>query len=275
MFKVSVVIPTYNRCEYLRRALASVYRQSYPAYEVLVVDDGSIDNTATMVKQHFPRVNYLYQANMGVSAARNYGLQQARGDWIALLDSDDEWLPNKLLTQVEVLCGQPDVKVCHTEEIWIRNGRRVNPKLKHRKSGGWIFRHCLPLCAMSPSSILLHRSVFETVGLFDITLPACEDYDMWLRITARYPVLYVEQPQIIKYGGHADQLSRQYWGMDRFRIQALERIIVSGILDDEDRDEAVAVLRRKCEIYRQGALKRSKRQEAGYYQQLIERYSLS
>lgn len=273
MLRVSVVVPTYNRCRYLKRALRSVYAQSYSPYEVIVIDDGSSDATTAMVQKQFPGVKYFFQSNKGVSAARNLGIKQAKGDWIAFLDSDDEWLPSKLQLQVESLKDQSDKKVCHTEEVWIRHGRRINPMHKHRKSGGWIFRQCLPLCVMSPSSIMLHRSIFETVGMFDESLPACEDYDLWLRITARYPVLFIEQPQIVKYGGHDDQLSRKYWGMDRFRIKALEKIIATGMLSDDDRREAVNMLRKKSEIYRQGALKRDKWQEALHYQRLIERYS--
>ncbi|WP_349432320.1 glycosyltransferase family A protein [Methylomarinum sp. Ch1-1] len=273
MLAVSVVIPTYNRRDRLQRALASVFAQSYAAREVIVVDDGSTDGSGAMVEELFPSVRYHYQANKGVSSARNVGIGLATGDWIAFLDSDDEWLPDKLTTQVARLSEQTDIKVCHTEEIWMRNDKRVNPMRKHRKAGGWIFRNCLPLCAMSPSSIMIQRSVFAAVGGFDESLPACEDYDLWLRITARYPVLFVEQAQIIKYGGHEDQLSRKYWGMDRFRIYALEKIIDEGGLSKDDRVAAMQMLVKKCRIYRQGALKRDKQQEASHYQQLIERFT--
>jgi hypothetical protein len=143
---------------------------------------------------------------------------------------------------------------------------------KHVKQGGWIFQHCLPLCAMSPSSIMIHRSVFDAVGDFDTTLPACEDYDLWLRITSRYPVAYIEEPQIIKYGGHDDQLSRQYWGMDRFRIQSLQRIIDSGRLQDHDRQAAIGMLVKKASIYLNGCKKRGKESEVALYTGLIERY---
>ncbi len=273
MLRISVVIPTFNRVGTLQRALTSVFAQNYPLHEVIVVDDGSTDGSADMVRRHFPQVKYRYQANRGVSAARNYGIAQSGGDWVAFLDSDDEWLSGKLRTQAEALQRRQDMRVCHTEEIWIRNGKRVNPMHKHRKSGGWIFRSCLPLCAMSPSSIVVHRTVFEQAGVFDESLPACEDYDLWLRITARFPVLFVEQPQIVKYGGHADQLSKRYWGMDRFRIRSLEKILDINILDNQDREAAVRILLQKCDIYRQGALKREKREEAGHYQRLIERFS--
>ncbi|MES9888132.1 MAG: glycosyltransferase family A protein, partial [Candidatus Sedimenticola sp. 6PFRAG1] len=226
--QISVVIPTHNRATVLERALASVLTQTHPAMEVIVVDDGSEDRTRELLAQKFPSVRYLHQPNQGVSSARNLGIANARGDWIAFLDSDDEWLPGKLQAQKELLSNHPDIRICHTEEIWIRDGKRVNQMKKHTKQGGVIFRHCLPLCVISPSSVMIHRDVFEQVGVFDESLPACEDYDLWLRICARYPVAFIEQPQINKYGGHDDQLSRRHWGMDRFRLQALEKIIVSG-----------------------------------------------
>jgi len=272
MLKISVIIPTYNRSDTLVTALKSVAQQSYPAHEIIVIDDGSTDNTCNLLKHQFPTIHVICQSNQGVSHARNRGIEHATGDWLAFLDSDDEWLPHKLETQVQHLVDSPEYKVCHTEEIWIRHGKRVNPMKKHQKSGGWIFRRCLPLCAMSPSSILIHREVFESVGGFDEWLPACEDYDLWLKITARYPVLFIQQPLIIKYGGHADQLSARYWGMDRFRIKALQNIIDSGILKPDDRAAAIAMLIKKCRIYSQGALKRDKTEEVEKYRHIMERY---
>ncbi|MCK5478567.1 MAG: glycosyltransferase family 2 protein, partial [Methylococcales bacterium] len=146
---MSIVIPTFNRCRLLKRALTSVYKQTYSEYEIIVIDDGSTDGTAEMVQKWFPDVRYFYQSNKGVSASRNKGLEMAIGGWIAFLDSDDEWLPQKLEKQIELLKSTPDYKICHTEEIWIRDGIRVNQMKKHMKTGGWIFPQCLPLCAMS------------------------------------------------------------------------------------------------------------------------------
>ncbi len=225
---LSVIIPSYNRSSVLRRALESVISQDESSFEqefeVIVVDDGSVDDTLQMLDLYFPQVTCLSQENKGVSAARNAGLAIADGEWVAFLDSDDEWLPHKLNAQWSLL-KQSGLKVCHTEEIWIRDGVRVNQMNKHKKSGGWIFERCLPLCAMSPSSIVIHRDVFTEVGVFDETLPACEDYDLWLRISSKFEVAYVEQPCINKYGGHRDQLSRQHWGMDRFRVLALQKFL--------------------------------------------------
>lgn len=263
--RISVIIPTHQRAALLQRALESVYLQTRHAWEVIVVDDGSSDTTARMIDSDYPDCRYLRQDNRGVSSARNRGIRAATGNWIALLDSDDEWLPGKLAAQAECLARHPGLRICHTEEIWIRNGRRVNPMKKHAKSGGHIFRRCLPLCVISPSSVLIERSLLEETGLFDESLPACEDYDLWLRICANHAVAFVKQPQIVKYGGHQDQLSRRFWGMDRFRIQALEKIVRSGRIAGADLQAAAATLVEKAQILAQGAEKRGRREEARIY----------
>lgn len=269
---IAAVIPSYNRELPLARALQSVYAQSRIPDEVIVVDDGSEDGTASMMASEFPQADYLYQKNQGVSAARNAGIKASRSEWIALLDSDDEWLPNKLFDQEQALQRNSDYTVCHTEEIWIRNGRRVNPMRKHAKSGGWIFQQCLPLCAMSPSSIMIRRDCFDQVGYFDESLPACEDYDLWLRLASRVPVLFIEQALIVKYGGHEDQLSAKYWGMDRFRIKALQKILEQDVLKGEDRRAAIAMLKEKAKIFSQGALKRGKEEQARFYLDIVDKH---
>jgi len=270
--EISLIIPSFNRCSSLKRALHSVMQQSICPDEIIVVNDGSTDKTVEMLKREFPQVNTITQSNKGVSAARNKGIQQAKGEWIAFLDSDDTWLTEKLATQVRGLQQAPEIKICHSEEIWIRNGVRVNAMNKHKKKGGWIFQQCLPLCVMSPSSIMIHRSVFDDIGLFDEKFPACEDYDLWLRISAKYPVLFIEQPLINKYGGHADQLSQKYWGMDRFRIQALEKIIAQPYLSMENKQSAIKMLVKKAKIFINGALKRGKTESVEQYQQLLDKY---
>ena len=270
--EISVIIPTYDRAGLLPRALHSVLGQSRPPTEVLVVDDGSTDGTERLVRSEFPTVRYSRQENRGVAAARNHGIREARGEWVAFLDSDDEWLPRKLERQLEALRKEPRFLLCHTNEIWIRRGKRVNPMRKHAKSGGHIFEECLPLCVVSPSSVVVHRSLFERVGLFDESLPACEDYDFWLRVCSRFPVLYLEKPLIVKYGGHADQLSRRYWGMDRFRIRSLEKILASGTLSPTARRATLSSLIDKIEVYLSGARKRGKPDEVAVYQDKRENY---
>ena len=259
---LSVVIPSFNRAALLALALDSVLSQQLPAQwplmEVIVVDDGSNDDTKALIHHEYPTVRYHFQENSGVSAARNTGIELAKGQWVALLDSDDEWLPNKLIQQQQRL-QDTGLLVCHTQERWLRNGVFVNQMNKHQKVGGWIFERCLPLCVMSPSSIILHRSVFESVGVFDPALPACEDYDLWLRISRTYQVALVEQACLNKYGGHADQLSRKYWGMDRYRVIALQKIL-NQPLTKPQHTAALAMLIRKLEILLVGARKHNNQQ---------------
>ena len=272
--KVSVVIPSYNRAEVLPRALDSVLAQRLPAAEIILVDDASDDETERLIESRYPQIRYLRLAeNRGVSAARNLGMAEAEGDWIALLDSDDAWLPGKLQAQKDLIEAHPHLRLCHSEEIWIRNGRRVNPMRKHAKSGGRIFFQCLPRCVISPSAVLLRRDLLEDYGGFDEDLPACEDYDLWLRICAREPVLFVPEPQIVKYGGHDDQLSRRHWGMDRFRIRALEKILDSGVLEPDDREATLDMLRKKAGILTAGAEKRGDRERAAGIRERLSRYT--
>ncbi len=271
MATVSAIIPTLNRSETLGRALDSILAQTRPPEEIIVVDDGSTDATTAMIESRYPQVRLIRQANQGVSGARNRGIAAASGEWIALLDSDDEWTKEKLKRQSEIIAVDPDILLCHTDEIWIRNGRRVNPMKKHRKYGGRIFRQCLPLCVISPSSVIIRRALLDEIGMFDETLPACEDYDLWLRVTARYPVAFIEEKLTIKHGGHSDQLSARHWGMDRFRVQALEKILASGELKDGDRDAALATLIEKLAILAAGARKRGREQEAVAWENQTER----
>jgi glycosyltransferase involved in cell wall biosynthesis len=267
-YSISVIIPTHNRAHTLARALDSVLAQTQPASEIIVVDDGSTDDTAQLLRKHYPSVRYLQQQNQGVSTARNAGIRTASSAWIALLDSDDAWLAHKLATQCQVLPS--NTPLIHSDELWIRKGVRVNPKKKHGKRGGWIYQHCLPLCAISPSAVLLRRDLFDTVGFFDESLPACEDYDFWLRVCARYPVVYIDEALIVKYCGHDDQLSQRHWGMDRFRVQALEKALIELPLSSNDRAATQAMLIKKLSILLQGAQKRGKQAEVASYQRRLE-----
>lgn len=269
MPRISLIIPTHDRAHTLPRTLDSVLAQTRPADEIIVIDDGSTDGTETLIRSRYPQVAYRRQPNRGVSAARNHGIRIATGDWIALLDSDDAWQPRKLERQLATLTQ--DARIAHCDEIWIRNGVRVNPMRKHAKAGGRIYRHCLPLCAISPSAVLIHGEVFEYIGLFDESLPACEDYDLWLRITARWPVHYLDEPLVIKHGGHADQLSRRHPAMDRFRVRALEKMLADDVLSEADRRATLATLVDKLAILEQGARKRG-RPEAEDYATRWNRY---
>lgn len=267
---VSIVLPTYNRHRLVCRAVDSVLDQSYRAFELIVVDDGSTDATADRLTGYGDRITVIKQANRGVSAARNAGIQAASGEFIALLDSDDVWLPQKLERQIAFFRANPKAEICQTEEIWIRNGVRVNPGKRHKKHSGMIFEKTLPLCLVSPSAVMLRKSLFDEVGLFDESLPACEDYDLWLRISWRYPVHLIDAPLIIKHGGHTDQLSRMP-ELDRYRIRALAKLLKTGCLSQHQRSAALETLKEKCRIYAAGCRKRGRIDDAHYYAGLPDR----
>ena len=272
MKSVSVIIPSYNRAHLLSRCLDSVIAQDYSPSEIIVVDDGSTDSTRSLLRDSYPGIKVITQANKGVSSARNAGIRAASGDWLAFLDSDDTWFPGKLERQVQAIEAAPGSNIAHTDEIWIRNGIRVNPRRKHKKYGGPIFKYCLPLCAISPSSVMIHRRVFDRVGLFDETLPVCEDYDLWLRISARMPVLFIREPLITKYGGHDDQLSTRYRGMDRYRIKSIDRVLNKVELESSDRSAAIAAMVGKIRIYLNGARKHGNQVFVRECEMLLEQY---
>jgi len=268
---VSVIIPTYNRGWTLRAAVDSVLTQTYRDFELIVVDDGSTDDTVEILPSYGPDIQVLRQANAGVSAARNTGVRSAKGAFIAFLDSDDRWFPDKLGVQVDFFASHPEAVICQTEETWIRKGKRVNPKKVHEKPSGRIFKASLALCLVSPSAVMLRKALFDEIGGFDETLPACEDYDLWLRVSARYPVHLLQTPLIIKNGGHADQLSRMS-GLDRYRIKAIEKILATGELSADRRRAAIEMLLKKAAIYAGGCRKRGKNKEARVYENLIRTY---
>lgn len=271
-FRVSVIIPTYNRWPMVRDGVESVLGQSYQAFELIVVDDGSEDETADRLFGYDPRLRVVRQPRCGVAAARNIGVKTSSGEYLAFLDSDDLWERRKLETQVAFMESRPEVQICQTEEIWIRRGRRVNPKKHHRKPSGDIFRASLELCLVSPSAVMMTRKLYDRAGGFDEALSVCEDYDLWLRIAVDTPILLIPQPLVVKRGGHADQLSRSIWGLDRFRLRALLKLLKSGIGGDK-RIWAKETLRRKAMILAKGARKRGKDSEARLYEQLLAEFS--
>ena len=267
MPRVSVIIPTFNRAAPVREAVASVLAQTCRDFELLVVDDGSTDATLEALASFFGEIRLLRTSRRrGVSAARNLGAAASRGEWLAFLDSDDMWLPEKLARQLAQLEAHPELELCQTGETWVRRGVRVNPPQTHVKEGGQIFFRSLERCLISPSAVVMSRRLFEAAGGFDEELPACEDYDLWLRLW-RYEVGLVPEPLVIKRGGHADQLSRQ-WGLDRFRIRALMKLLQGPDLPDAHRRAAANTLKEKCVIYAQGCVKRGKADEARFYREL-------
>jgi GT2 family glycosyltransferase len=270
---ISVVIPTYNRASLLLEAVDSVLNQTFKGFELIVIDDGSVDETREALKAYTGRLTYCYQDHRGVSAARNQGLRLARGQWFAFLDSDDLWLPEKLAVQLDFFSRNQGALVCQTEEIWLRNGRRVNPRKKHQKYSGDVFAPSLDLCLISPSAVMIRRELLNCVGDFDETFPACEDYDLWLRIAAQCPVYLIDRPLTIKRGGHPDQLSGTVPALDRYRIRALLKLLDSGRLTHAQHLLVLKTLQVKCRIYGQGCIKRGKTEEGRHYLKLPDRVS--
>lgn len=269
---VSVIIPTYNRCPMVGEAVNSVLSQTRSDCELIVVDDGSTDETPDRLRDYAARLTVLAQDRRGVAAARNLGAAHASGRYLAFLDSDDLWHPRKLQRQIDFMESGTDVDICQTDEIWIRNGVRVNPRNKHRKPSGDIFRASLDLCLVSPSAVMLRRDLFERVGGFDESLPVCEDYDLWLRIARDTEIPLIPEALVTKRGGHADQLSRSTWGFDRFRVSSIANLIESG-LDAEKTEWALEAMAKKVTILAKGFRKRGNEAMAREYERRLRRVS--
>ena len=266
---ISVVIPSYNRKEFLKRSIDSAINQTKKPFEIIVVDDGSTDGTETMIKSDYDFVKFIKQKNKGVSAARNIGIEVSIGEWICFLDSDDEWKKDKLEKQINAMKSNPGYKFFHSNEIWIKNGLRINQKKKHKKYGGDIFDKCLDMCRISPSSVMIDKTVFDEVGNFNENLVVCEDYELWLRICDKYRVFFIDEPLIIKYGGHQGQLSYSIESIENHRIKALEYLIL-GNLNRKNKRHAIQMLLSKLNIYLKGLVKRRKNDEIAVYEEKIK-----
>ncbi|MBN1501519.1 MAG: glycosyltransferase [Spirochaetes bacterium] len=257
----SVIIPVYNRPDYIVRSAASVLNQTYSDYELIIVDDGSTDNTLSVIQQFSDKAVILHQKNKGVSSARNLGISAAKGRFIALLDSDDIWKKSKLQRQYEFIGDHSGIRIFQCNENWIRGGRKVNPQKKHLKPSGDIFAESLQMCLVSPSAVVISKTVFEDYGLFDEDLIVCEDYDMWLRISSREKIYLQNEYLLDKTGGHEDQLSASCWGMDRFRIYSMIKLLeddsAEKFLTGKQIGEILNVLKKKLEVLKKGAAKRN------------------
>jgi glycosyltransferase involved in cell wall biosynthesis len=244
--------------------------QDFIDFELLLIDDGSSDSSVDIMKayaQRYPqKITVLTQKNKGVSSARNLGISKARGEYYAFIDSDDLWITNKLSKQWGEMVFH-GWRVAQTEERWIRNGKRVNPMKKHAKHGGHIFYDCLPLCVVSPSAVMLHRSVIADVGGFDERLKVVEDYELWLRISCKYTIGLIPDPLVVKHGGHHDQLSRRFPVMDRYRVYAIRKLLKNSNkdLDPLKRNAAHWWIVQKTQIIAKGSLKRGRFFEAVRY----------
>lgn len=271
----SVIIPTHNRQNLLPIAVDSVLRQTFCDYELIIVDDGSTDNTKEKLSDFLSKekIRYIYQPHSGVSKARNEGTKNSRGEYIAFLDSDDRFCQEKLAITYSYIKQHPDCKIFHTEEIWYRRGELLEQKLYHKKPHGQVFRQAIKSCCISISTAVIKRDVFKKIGHFDEGLLACEDYDFWLRVSSKFLVYLIPLYLTIKEGGNTDQQSKKYQAMDRYRIYAINKLLKANKVKEEYRLLAYQELIKKCFIYIKGALKRNKRKEAQYYENLIDYWS--
>lgn len=247
---VDVIIPTFNRASVMSRAIDSVLVQTYKNFVLHIVDDGSTDETQLVLEKYktHPQVKIHYQENSGVSAARNLAAFEGQGSWISFLDSDDEWMPNKLEVQVKFLMEHPECHFLHSEELWIRNGVRVNPKVKHLKSNDNIFERSLEFCIISPSTVILKRELFLKHQGFNHEFTVCEDYDLWLKILLTEKIGFISTPLIEKHGGHEDQLSTKYVAMDYWRIKSLVNLYQSPEIQEAQKELIKNVLLKKSEL---------------------------
>jgi glycosyltransferase involved in cell wall biosynthesis len=254
---IDVIIPTFNRAHIISRAIESVLNQSFKDFTLHIVDDGSTDETKIILEKYLnhPQVKIHYQENFGVSSARNSVGLNSKAQWISFLDSDDEWMPKKLETQVKYLQENPECNFLHTEELWVRNGVRVNPKQKHQKSNDNLFERSLDFCLISPSTVMMKASLFLKHGGFDKRFIVCEDFDLWLRILATEQIGFLSTPLTIKYGGHEDQLSTKYVAMDYWRIKSLVNLFKSNVLNENQKRSVQDVLMKKSEILLRSYLK--------------------
>jgi glycosyltransferase involved in cell wall biosynthesis len=272
---VSVIIPTYNRLPKLQEAVGSVQTQSYKDYEIIVVDDGSTDGTAQWLEGH--DIRFVILSHTGFPGlVRNRGAEIARGEYLCFLDSDDLWKEHKLERQMALFKGSPDAVICHTREVWQRGGKVISQTNQKHKREGYIFPDALKKCIIGPSTVMIKRSLFFQIGAFRENLEIAEDYELWLRVTARHDVGYIDEPLVDKRAGHAEQLSEKYGHIELFRIWALLLNIIQGSFDPEQLRLACRQLERKCRIYAFGCKKRGKRYEALFYSDLaaqVEVYS--
>ena len=276
---ISVIIPTYNRSEFLDSAVQSVVDQTFSCSELVIIDDGSSDDTGIKVERltrrlPFP-VKYYYQENRGAAAARNTGIKMASSDFICFLDSDDRFVPEKLSLQVTAM-QQNDHLISHTCEIWFRRGKLLNQKKNHQPRDGYIFKDCLDICAVGMSTVMARRSLFDIYGYFDESLQCCEDYDFWLRVSVNEEFLLVPRQLTIKNGGREDQLSVIYrTGMDKYRIRSIVKLLDNWAMTTSQQNLALQELKRKCDVYGNGCIKHGREEEGRYYLQLPSEYGFS
>lgn len=258
---ISVIIPTFNRKTFLERAINSVLSQTFRDFELIIVDDCSTDGTENLPVLKNEKIQFFrLPLRSGVASARNFGVQRSNGKWIAFLDSDDEWFPKKLQSQKIWIEKNPQFRIMQTKEIWIRHGVRVNPPRSHQKFQGDLFNESLERCMITPSSVFMEKTLFEEYGGFDESFQACEDYDLWLRITADHQIGLLDEFLLTRYGGHPDQLSGSVPNLDRYRIRSMLKLLYQNRINEIQRRSVENCIVRRAEIVANGYLKRNNRE---------------
>lgn len=226
--KVSVITPTYNRARYIEEAIDSALAQTYPNVEIIVVDDGSTDETPAILKGYGDKISCFYQDYQGVSAALNLGIKNSSGQYLAILDDDDIWLPEKLELQVAYMEAHPEVGMVHADMLVLseRSGdsRPRKRELSRPIPSGYVLPELIQRNFIFGCAALVRRSCLDEVGLFDPELQAAEDYNLWLRIARRFSITYMDRPLAI-FRLHATNITRDPLFMQEWHLKALKKMV--------------------------------------------------
>ena len=202
--RVSVIIPAYNSARFLPRALASVFAQTWSGYEIVLVDDGSTDNTPELAASYGESVRYFRQRTGGAASARNTGVGEARGEYLAFLDADDQWTPDKLALQVDYLDAHPGRAMVFTDMSHWESGRKVHHSYLRERGYRWvgegsIHRNLLRECFIFTPTVMIRKEAILRAGLFDATLHICEDVDLWLRVAQAGEIGFIDEPLAVRH----------------------------------------------------------------------------
>lgn len=233
MPKVSVIIPSYNSAQYIGEAIESVFAQTYRDFEIIVVDDGSIDDTKEVLSPYINRIVYLFQVNGGVAKARNAGIRNAQGEYIAFLDADDVWFSEKLELQMKHLDSYPDAVLVYSDYSAFDNNGKALRKRKKEKYAGNIFYQLIKENFIPTSTVVMKKEYFNKIGSFDESIEIAEDWDLWLRIARRYSICYFDKP-LMKYKIHNDNMTNNIYKMLKNELLVLDKLFSGRVLSNKE-----------------------------------------
>jgi glycosyltransferase involved in cell wall biosynthesis len=246
---ISVIIPTYNCEKYISEAIGSVLLQTCTDYEIIVIDDGSTDKTRDIVKNKFPEVRYFYISNQGVSRARNYGIRRALGEYIAFLDADDLWLPEKLEKQLKLFQSDQELALIFTEERIFDTNGFMDGKIskKKRLMKGDVVKNIFLFSNVTTSTVMVKRHVFQETGYFEENLKAAEDDNMWMRIALKFRIHLLDEV-LVHYRWTENSLSRTASNLLSGVLKNLE-LIENKYPELSERLGRASIRRKKSDIY--------------------------